>query len=77
MFSSVELTEEKGHGELASLDKVNKLGEVVVTVCRYRKSGMSGVSRGGSEAGTGRTVVHEKAIKGRDISHSVQYVVNV
>lgn len=71
MFSSVELTEERDRGELA-LENVNKLGEIVVKVMRFRKSGMSVASRSGTDTGTKRAVIHEKAIKGRDISHSVR-----
>lgn len=71
LFSSVELTEEKGQGEM-TLENVNKLGEINVFVRRHRRSGGPGVSTSGSDAGTKRAIIHEKAIKGRDISHSVR-----
>lgn len=71
LFSSVELTEERGQGEM-TLENVNKLGEITVFVRRHRKSGVSGAGTSGSEIGTNRAVIHEKTIKGRDISHSVR-----
>lgn len=74
LFSSVELTEEKGHGEL-TLENVNKLGEITVFVRRFKNSGGtsgSAVGTSGFDTGTTRAIIHEKSIKGRDISHSVQ-----
>lgn len=71
LFSSVEFTEEKDQGEM-TLENVNKLGEIIVFVRRHRKSGVSGAGVGGSDTGTSRAVIHEKTIKGRDISHSVR-----
>lgn len=71
LFSSVELTEESGNGEL-TLENVNKLGKITVFVKRFKKSGTSGVSTSGLDTGTTRATIHEKTIKGRDISHSVQ-----
>lgn len=71
IFSSVELTEERGQGEL-TLENVNKLGEIIVTVRRYKNLGISGAVASGPDIGTKRVVIHEKTIKGRDISHSVR-----
>lgn len=71
LFSSVKLTEERGQDEM-TLENVNKLGEINVFVRRHRKSGVSGAGTSGSDAGTNRAVIHEKTIKGRDISHSVR-----
>lgn len=72
MFSSVELTEEKGRSELTQ-DNINKIGEIKVSVCRYMKTGGYGIGPGhGHDEGMKRAVIHEKAVKGRDISHSVQ-----
>lgn len=70
LFSSIELTEERSHDEL-TLENVNKLGEITVSLRRFKLSGLTRISSG-SGPETKRAVIHEKSIKGRDISHSVQ-----
>lgn len=71
LFSSIELTEESGHGEL-TLENINKLGEITVFVKRFKKSGTSTVGTNGPNTETTRAIIYEKSIKGKDISHSVQ-----
>lgn len=72
VFSSVHFTEDRG-ADVLTLDKVNKLGEIVVTVRRYQVQGPS-KPRGESSSGflEGPSVIHEKSIKGKDLSHSVR-----
>lgn len=71
LFSSVELTEESGHGEL-TLENINKLREITVFVKRFKKSGTSTAKTNGPNTETTRDIIYEKSIKGNDISHSVQ-----
>lgn len=72
VFSSVHFTEDRGADVLA-LDKVKKLGEIVVTVMRYQEQGPS-KPFGESNSGflEGPSIIHEKSVKGKDLSHSVR-----
>lgn len=73
LFSSIDFTEDHKVDTLA-LNKVNQLGEIVVKVFRYKVSGCRPrrASHGLRTSGGGSgVVVHEKSVKGRDISHSV------
>ncbi|KAL0639146.1 hypothetical protein Q9L58_001832 [Maublancomyces gigas] len=72
LFSRVNFTEDHVADALAP-DKINKLGEIVVTVRRCRVLERRPKTRGiGQEVCVeGPSVVHEKSVKGRDVSHSV------
>lgn len=71
MFSSVNLTEDDIANTL-TLEKVNSLGEIKVVLRRYQATGgVGGAPASSSNTGKGRTIIHEKTVKGRDISHSV------
>lgn len=73
LFSSVNFTEDHRADALAP-DKVNKLGEIVVTVRRCHPLGRR-LGTGGTRQEVcveGPSVVHEKSVKGKDVSHSVR-----
>lgn len=74
LFSRVNFTEDHVADALAP-DKINKLGEIVVTVRRCRVLERRPKTKGiGQEVcAEGPSVVHEKSVKGRDVSHSVRY----
>lgn len=72
VFSSVHFTEDC-HVDVLALDKVNKLGEIVVTVMRYQMHGQKYLEEGMRDGSLeGPSVVYEKSVKGKDISHSVR-----
>lgn len=72
VFSSIHFTEDC-HADVLALGKVNKLGEIVVTVMRYQTQGKQHFEEGvRGDFLEGPSVVYEKSVKGKDISHSVR-----
>lgn len=75
VFSDMELTEDSGDlpGGLIDYKKAAQVGEIRVHVSRYKRTGADIPYKPPSTAD--KTVkAHEKELKGRDIKHTVKYV---